>query len=816
MKKQSTDIHAILGRLSLEQKAQMCSGKDFWNLVGYEDLGIPSIMLTDGPHGLRKQEGKGDHAGLSESVPAVCFPSAAAIASSWDEELIEEMGSLLADECRQEKVAILLGPGANIKRSPLCGRNFEYFSEDPVLSGKLAAAHIRGVQKRGIGASLKHFAANNQEHRRMTIDTIVDNRALREIYLTGFEIAVKEGKPDTVMNAYNRLNGVYCSEHKTLLTDILRKEWGHRGFVVTDWGAENDRVEGLIAGQELEMPGPSEHNTSLIIDAVRSGSLAEEVLDEAVRRILAVVLRTYKTLSEPFRYDEEDHHQAARRILTESAILLKNDSLLPLEAGGSLAVIGEFAKIPRYQGSGSSLIRPTRIDSAWDAMLEFCKNITELSYAPGYRAHDEAAHPQLIQEAVSVAARCETAVIFAGLPDISESEGFDRKHLDLPDGHRRLIEEVAKVNLNCIVVLSNGSPVTMPWIENVGAVLETYLGGQAWGSAVVDLLFGRVNPSGKLAESFPLRLEDVPSTVNFPGGTNSVVYAESVYVGYRYYDKAGTPLLFPFGHGLSYTVFEYSDLSITGPDDGGAVQAKFTVCNSGSVSGKEIVQLYIRDIESSVFMPDKQLKAFSKISLEPGECRELILQLTRRDFSFWDAGAEKWAVEAGDFEILIGSSSRDIRLQAVLNIKNGDELSPWARTVKERAPGYYEPSTKVFADLSDQGPFAGLYGKGLPPRDIPRGTPFSRFSTLEDVSKTLVGGILYWGAKRQISKMAGKNADEKTREMMAAMVREMPIKSIAMLGGMSSSLVDGLISMMNRRFLKGFLQIIARKKKKPY
>jgi beta-glucosidase len=810
----SNEITTLISRMTLEQKARFCSGKNFWNLEGLEELGIPSVMVTDGPHGLRKQKGSGDHVGLSDSVPAVCFPTASAIACSWDENLIEEMGSYLGEECLQENVAVLLGPGANIKRSPLCGRNFEYFSEDPYLTGKLAAALIRGVESRGVGTSLKHYAANNQETRRMTIDTLVDDRALREIYLTGFEIAVKEGRPATVMNAYNRINGTYCAENSKLLTDILKREWGHEGFVVTDWGAENDRVSGLKAGQELEMPGPGDGNTRLIVDAVNSGELEEAVLDEALRRLLTVIFRTWEALKPEISYDQEAHHEKAKQVLVESAVLLKNDGILPLRESGSVAVIGEFARKPRYQGSGSSLINPTRIDNAWDAVSNLTAGQVELSYARGYDSESEAADQKLIDEAVAVARNADIALVFAGLPDISESEGFDRQHLEMPEAHNRLIEAVATANPRTVVVLSNGAPVTMPWLDKVDAVLESYLGGQAWGSAVADLVFGRANPSGKLAESFPRSLDDVPATVNFPGGTQSVAYAESVYVGYRYYDKAQTSLLFPFGYGLSYTEFEYTGLRIGAADTDGNATVSLQVTNTGPVAGKEIVQLYLQDSESTVFRPEKELKAFAKVALEPGETKSVELRLNRRSFAFWDSGAQRWAVEAGDLEILIGSSSADIRLRESVRIDSGDDLSSWAKNQRQNFPGYYEPSITRFADLSPAGDFARLMGRPLPDKDIPSGAPITRISTLHDVRHTFVGGIIYKGAMRNIAKMAGDNADTKTREMMAAVVRELPLKSMAIMGpGLSMDTVDGLITMMNGRFLRGLWQVLRGRKK---
>jgi beta-glucosidase len=795
--KETATIKTILSRMTLDQKARLCVGKDFWHLEGFTDLGIPSIMVTDGPHGLRKQNTSPDHAGLNSSVPAVAFPTAAALAASWDLDLIENLGRLLADECRQEKVAVLLGPGANIKRSPLGGRNFEYFSEDPYLSGKLAAAFIRGVQSRGIGTSLKHFVANNQEHRRMTIDTLVDDRALREIYLAGFEIAVKEAQPSTVMNAYNRLNGVYCSENPTILTDILRNQWGFQGFVMTDWGANNDRLAGLQAGQDLEMPGPSPNSTRQIVRAVKQGELSLEVLDSAVERMLKVIFSTSQALEPDFTYNEAEHHRAAADILTQSAVLLKNQGALPLQETGTMAVIGEFAKKPRYQGSGSSLIQPTRIDNAWDSIVALVGDRVRLSYASGYRAESEDAHEALIQEAVQVAQGADQVVIFAGLPDHAESEGFDRQHLDMPLAHNRLIEAVSQVNPRCVVVLSNGSPVAMPWLERVDSVLETYLGGQAWGTAVAELLFGRVNPSGKLAESFPRRLEDVPSWANFPGGTQSVAYAESIYVGYRYYDQAKTELLFPFGHGLSYTTFGYQNLEVSGPDEKGSVEVRCRVTNTGARFGREVVQVYVHHRESKVFRPQKELKGFLKVALEAGESQEITMTLDRRAFCFWDSGSQEWSLETGIVDILVGASSTDIRLSDSITVTQGDQLSSWAQGLRQLVPGYYSPTLETFTDLGSQGEFSRLLGYPLPSRDIPPGTVFTRTSTLGDIGQTFLGGILYRAALKRIDKMVGPEADATTLAMMRAMVTEMPLRSLATMGNVNIRVLDWLIRVLN-------------------
>lgn len=800
------NIREIVAGLSLEEKASLCSGEDFWNLKALPEKGIPAVMLTDGPHGLRKQIGEADHLGLSDSVPATCFPTASAMAASWNPELLREVGAALGAECRQEKVAVLLGPGANIKRSPLCGRNFEYFSEDPFLSGRLAAAYIQGVQSQGIGTSLKHFVANNQERRRMTIDTIVDERAFREIYLAGFEYAVKVGKPASVMSAYNRLHGEYCSENRRLLTEILREEWGFEGFVVTDWGGVNDRVRGLAAGQDLEMPGSRGMNDARLVEAVRAGELPEATLDSAVERLLRALLPSAELLEEDYRYDADAHHMLARRVETESAVLLKNEGALPLPSGKRIGVIGAFAKEPRYQGAGSSLITPSRIDTAWDALVEL-HDPELLDYAPGYRPEQVQADARLIAEAVAVAKEVDIPVVFAGLPEVAESEGFDRQNLAMPESHRALISSLARANPNTVVVLSNGAPVTMPWLDQVNAVLEGYLGGQAWGPAVADLLLGRATPSGKLAETFPMADEEVSAAPNFPGGTASVAYAESVYVGYRYYDTAAVPVLFPFGHGLSYTSFSYGNLSVT--PEGELLRVSFSISNTGERTGSETAQLYVRDVESSVFRPEKELKGFAKLRLEPGETKRVSLDLDRRAFAFWDSGAGDWAVEAGDFDILVGASAADIRLEQRIAYPGGEEISSWARSLAEIVPGYFSPEPRRFADLSESGDFSKLLGKPVPAADRDPSQPFDRTSTLEDLQSTFIGRIQYRSAMRSLRGLAGDDADPRTLAMMEAVVKEMPLKNLAMLDpGTGLDTIDAILLMANGKLLRGLRALI--------
>jgi beta-glucosidase len=664
--------------MTLEEKASLLSGRDFWTTKPVERLGIPSILMTDGPHGLRKQKADSDHLGLYDSVPATCFPTAAALASSWDRELIRQVGEALGEECQAEGVSILLGPGANIKRSPLCGRNFEYFSEDPYLSSEMAAHHILGVQSRGVGASLKHYAVNNQEHRRMSVDAVVDERTLREIYLASFEGAVRQAQPWTVMCSYNRVNGTYASEHPELLTKILKEEWGHEGFVVSDWGAVNDRAAGVAAGLELEMPGSGGINDRKVVEAVRSGALPEEAVDAAVERLLVIILRAADNRKPGATYDAEAHHRLARRAAAESMVLLRNeDGVLPLAKSGRIAVIGELAVKPRFQGGGSSHVNPTRLDIPLDEIRRSA-GAAEVVYAQGYELHREAPDDRLVEEALEAARSADAAVIFAGLPESWESEGFDRTHLRMPENQRRLIEAVAGVQERVIVVLANGAPVEMPWLGSAKAVLEAYLGGQAMGGAVADVLFGDVNPSGKLAETFPKKLSDNPSYLNFPGEGDRVEYREGLFVGYRYYDAKEIEPLFPFGHGLSYTTFAYEKIELDRErmrDDETAV-VRVTIANTGERAGKEVVQLYVRDRESTVIRPVKELKGFAKVELKPGERKTVSFRLDKRAFAYYEPRIRDWRVESGEFDILVGASSRDIRLEATLYVESTSKL-PW-------------------------------------------------------------------------------------------------------------------------------------------
>ena len=801
------DIIKLISQMMLEEKASLCSGLDFWHLKGIERLGIPSIMVTDGSHGLRKQAGSSDHVGLNDSVPATCFPTASALAASWNRELVYEVGQALGEECREEKVGVILGPGANIKRSPLCGRNFEYFSEDPYLTGEMAKSHINGVQSQGIGTSLKHYAVNNQEYRRMTIDAIVDERALREIYLTGYEIAVKEAQPWTVMCAYNKVDGTYCAENQTLMTDILKSEWGHQGLVVTDWGAMNDRVAGLKAGIELEMPGAPNGNDALIVAAVQSGQLEEAVLDGAVERILTLIFQVEETHSEDFTYDRQIHHDLARRVAGEGAVLLKNDAaILPLQENAKIALIGQFAKKPRYQGAGSSLMNPTQLDNLHDELTKLI-GAENLEYAPGYTERGDHPDEALIQEAVEAAQSADVVVICAGLTDYHEVEGLDREHMKMPAGHDPLIQRLTQVHEKIIVVLSNGSPVEMPWVDDVCAILEGYLGGQAGAGAIADILVGSVNPSGKLAETFPVKLEDNPSSHYFPMGPSIVEYRESIYVGYRYYDTVQQDVLFPFGHGLSYTTFEYRDLQLSQTRIAARdpLTATLKVKNTGTVAGKEIIQFYVRAVESSAFHPDKELKGFVKVALQPGEETEVTIELNQRAFSYYNTQIKDWYVEAGTFEILVGASSRDIRLKACLEVASTQPAAP--KINRDQLQVYY--SFPKGTPVSQQD-FASLLGKPVPENQGPARGEFTLNTPVGDMSASFIGRQLYSFMERQIAKMIVGQEDTPTAFLMEAMVCEMPLRSMLMMGDspLNREMLDALLIMINGNTFKGMSAFI--------
>jgi beta-glucosidase len=795
----------IVAQMSLQEKAAFCSGRNFWHLQACERLGVVSIMVTDGPHGLRKQAGSADHVGLNASVPATCFPTASALASSWDTALIHEVGVALGEQCVAEGVSVLLGPGMNIKRHPLCGRNFEYFSEDPLLSGELAAAMIQGVQSQGVGTSIKHYAVNNQEQWRMFIDAIVDERTLREIYLRGFEIAVRKAQPWTVMCAYNRLNGTYCSEHEWLLNKVLRDEWGFEGLVVTDWGATNDRVKGVTAGLDLEMPASGGINDARIVAAVQAGELPEAELDRIVCRIVSLSLLGATLMRRNETIDQQTHHQLAHKAAAESAVLLKNEQLLPLQSASSIAVIGAFACEPRYQGAGSSQVTPTQLDCALDAIREVAGDETQVTYAPGYDPQHSEPDNDAIEQAVALARSAEVAVVFAGLPGIYESEGFDREHMGLPQQHNRLIESVCAANPNTVVVLFNGAPVEMPWIAKPQAVLECYLAGQAGGTAVADLLFGRLNPSGKLAETFPLRQSDVLADKWFPGAGRQVQYREGLYVGYRYFDSADVPVLFPFGHGLSYTRFDYANLtlSVSTYEQGGELSLSLDVTNIGEVAGAEIVQVYVSAIESNVHRPQQELRAFVKLALGPGETRRAELTLDDEAFAVFDTDAQAWVVEAGNYELRIGSSSRDIRLSQQLTVNSRAQIERSADT-NMRAGVFNGDST-----ITDQH-FAAMLGRPVPPAESVR--PYHINSSLDEIANTWPGGMVRSKVITQFKAQMGvTKADKTTTKMFEVMADNMPLRAMVLFSGgrLDFRKLDILVALLNRQFLRA-LRLLAR------
>ena len=790
------DVKKILSELTLEEKAGLLSGKDFWRLKSVPEKGVPEVMVSDGPHGLRKQAEGGDHLGINESIVATCFPTSVGVAASFDRELARKQGKALGAEAAAEKLAVLLGPAINIKRSPLCGRNFEYMSEDPYLTGELAAAYIDGVQSCGVGVSLKHFAANNQEGRRMTISAEVDERTLREIYLPGFETAVKKSAPWTLMCSYNRINGVYSSENEWLLTKVLRGEWGYKGMVMTDWGAVHKRVDGVKAGLELEMPSSGGKNDRKIVEAVRNGELDEKKVDEACELILNMIAESEKKT--PGVYDRDNDHIKAVEIASDCMVLLKNDGILPLKKDKKYAFIGEFAKKPRHQGGGSSHIHTTRVVGAYDA----AKDIDKI-YARGYRERDEA-DPELIAEAVAAAKQVYVAIILAGLTDAYESEGFDRMVIAMPHNHNALIEAVAAVNPETVVVLHNGAPVAMPWLNKVKGVLEAYLGGEAAGEAEYNILFGAVNPSAKLAETFPLKLGDAAADGYFPGGVKSVHYKEGLYVGYRYFDTAGQDVLFPFGYGLSYTEFGYSDIKIENPEADILKEdliVSFDVENTGKVFGKEAVQLYVRDVEHTAYRPHKELKGFEKVALGPGEKKRVSIALDKRAFAFWNTLANDWQVESGKFEILVGASSADIRLKETITLKGDAAEIPDDKTL---LPHYYMCDVKNVPEYE----FEKLVGRVPMPENAPAGAKLDTSATFEDAKNagSGLGRFVNWLLPKVM-----KDTGLGSKEIMVNIIMQTPVHAMVNMSGglLSEEMGAALVNLFNReKRLKSFGTIL--------
>ena len=799
----------IISKMSLEQKAGFVSGCDYWHLEEAKELGLPKIMITDGPNGLRKQDAKNRNKtkiGLGNTVSTTCFPPAATSACSWDEKLWYEEGQAMAQECLAEKVSVILGPGTNIKRSPVCGRNFEYFSEDPLLAGKSAAWIIKGIQSKGIGASLKHFACNSQEAFRMVVNEVIDERTIREIYFPAFEIAVKESQPWTVMNSYNRINGVYASQNKWLQQDVLRDEWGFEGLVVTDWGSSVDRVPGIQSGTDLEMPSSGTLNTQKIIDAVKSKTLDETALDQCVDRIIDLILRAKTALNATHRYSKDKHHNTAQKIAEGSMVLLKNeDGILPLKPKQKIAVIGELAKFPRFQGAGTSFINPTRLDSALECLQRLKTNLT---YARGYDRTCDKADKELLREAVNAAKAADVAVVFAGLTEEFEGEGYDRADINMPSCHNNLISEVAKANPNTVVVLAGGSVVYMPWVNEVKGLLNSGLGGQATGAAVANILTGKVNPSGKTAETYPLRFEDNPTYGNYPGGPVTSEHRESVYIGYRYYDTAEKEVLFPFGYGLSYTTFAYSDIKVSSKDikDTDTLEVSFKIKNTGSVDGAEIAEIYVADKESTIFRPKKELRAFTKVFLKAGEEKEVTVELGKRAFAYYNVNIGDWHVETGAFEILVGASSRDIRLTETVNVTSTVEAQ--TPDYRKTAPAYYT------ADLNGMKgeQFEAVYGQKLPSPAFDKSKKIDIYCCLNDARHTKWGGRICKLIEGIMSKMGSDaNGDGK---MLAAMATQIPIRNfIAMsMGVFSPEMADGLLMILNddRSSFAGFNKIFWR------
>lgn len=793
----------FVAQMTLEEKASLCSGEDFWRLKCVPRVGLTeNILVTDGPHGLRKQTAGADQLGINDSVQATCFPTACATACSFDRALMQRLGGAIGEECRQEAVAVVLGPGVNIKRSPLCGRNFEYFSEDPLLAGELAAGFIEGVQAHHVGASIKHFAANNQETRRMTTESVVDERALREIYLAAFEIAVKKARPWTVMCSYNKLRGMYASDSHWLLTEVLRNEWGFSGLVVSDWGATNDRVAGVHAGMDLEMPATSRANDHAVAQAVRDGSLAEADLDACAERVVALILRARERQS--MTYSIDAHRELAREAAAASAVLLKNeDALLPLCETAHIAVIGALAETPRYQGAGSSRINPHRVDSTTE---ELKKAGVAFAYAAGYDLDAEEPNEALIEAACEAAAGKDAVVLFAGLPERWESEGFDRTNLDIPACQNELIKRVAAVNPNTVVVLQCGSVVACPWGDSVKAILLSYLGGEATCGAAVDLLLGRRNPCGKLAETWCSDLSDTPCHTYFPGYLRSVEYRESVFVGYRYYDTADAAVRYPFGYGLSYTTFAYANLSLsqTSMLDADTLTVSFDVTNTGARAGSEIVQLYVAPRTDGIFRPAQELRAFDKVELMPKQTKRVTMQLDRRAFAYYNADARAWAVESGAYEIRIAASSRDIRLSESLMVTAVQPVA--APDYRKTAPCYYDIAANIH-EIPDEA-FAALYGEPLPAREMQPDQAHTVNSTMREIRNRWLGRLLAGVTAKQAKDLFGK--DTNMRLMVEAMLIDAPLRMLLMSGmaAITPRRLEGLVDLLNHRVIRGLRKLI--------
>jgi len=773
---------SIVAGLDLPTKVRLLSGKGFWLLESVPEHGLDGVVVSDGPHGLRHQGISSDHLGLAPAAPSTCFPTAAALGSSWDADLARAVGGAIGEEALEQGVSVVLGPGLNLKRHPAGGRSFEYFSEDPLLGGRLAAAWTRGVQAHGVGTSMKHFAVNNQEAHRFVVDALVDERTLRELYLTGFEIVVKEAAPWTVMCSYNLVNGTYASEHHELLTTILRDEWGFDGLVMSDWGAVSDRAAGIAAGLDLEMPGSAGACDPEVLAAVADGRLSEAAVDACAIRVVELLQRGRRDGAE-HPSDRDEHHRLARTAAAAGSVLLRNEGVLPLPAGRRVAVVGAFAEQPRYQGAGSSQVNPTRLDDALTEWRRRADDVASLVYAPGYDARTGGTTPALVSEALTAAAGADVVVLYAGLPARAESEGFDRATLDLPSGQVELIEALAASPVPVVVVLSNGGAVHVPWADRVEAVLECWLGGQAGGPATVDVLLGDVEPGGRLAESVPVHVAQLPANRNFPGLARQVEYREGLHVGYRFHDHAGVPARYPFGFGLSYTTFEWSDPTVEG--EGTEIQVRLTVTNTGDRTGSDVVQLYVRDVESSVQRPDKELKGFAKVHLAPGESDEVRIPLDRRSFAVWDVAAHDWLVEAGVFELLVARSSTDVVATVPHRVESTDRLGP---------------SPRPAGLVADDAEFAAMLERAIPTPPAVR--PFHRNSTIEDLSETRLGRLIATQIEREGVKRAAAefpDPDDATVEMVRVALRESPVRALVQLSGgmVPFGPVDALLDALN-------------------
>ena len=777
-------VEEYIKKLSLEEKAALLQGNTSWTTRPIPRLLLPSIWLADGPHGLRKQAGSADHLGINESVPATCFPTAATMANSWDPQLGQELGRALGEEAQAQAVQVVLGPGLNIKRSPLCGRNFEYFSEDPYLAGKMAAAYIQGIQSQGVAACPKHFAVNSQEKQRMCVDSVVDQRTLREIYLTGFEIAVTEGNPQTIMSAYNRVNGTYANENSQLLQDILRKEWGFDGFVMSDWGACNDSAAGIAAGSALNMPNPGLDNARFVCDAVRSGRIAEKDLDDRLRELLPVVLSTTET-ARGGEFSQEAHHALARKCAAESIVLLENDGILPLNPEKKIAIIGDFAQNPRYQGAGSSLVNPTKLD---DLLTQLKADCPHISFAQGYRNGQPEPDRNLIREAVAVARDAEVVLLCVGLDDLAECEGLDRKDMNLPKSHSLLINSVQRVNQNIVLVISGGAPFVMPSGHLYRAAIHGYLGGQAGAGAMADALLGKINPSGHLAETWPQQLEDTPCH-GFPGHESAAQYREALFVGYRYYDTAGVPVRYPFGHGLSYTRFDYSDLQTDGKT------VTFTLTNTGKLDGAEVAQVYVTCRTGKALRPRKELKGFQKVFLKAGESRRISIALDSKAYRYFNTDTQRFEMETAHYVISVGASVSDIRLNTTLRLIGTDAVPPTMNL-----PSYVTCRVQNVTDEE----FAVLLGRPLPENEytgpIGINDPIYRFRD----AASAPARWLYRFLQRKVDKQTGKP------DMTYTFVLDMPIRAMAQMTGgrITRAMTEDIVYMVNGHFWRGLGRLV--------